>query len=224
MPPDLCAGGTPGRRVLLGMLLLAVLAGCATARLPHNGTLTARPATRSRTFEPVIEMAGRLALRYEHNGTAQALDGKFVWNQTPDLTRIILQSPFGQTMATIAVTPHMATLTQSGQPSHSAPDVDTLTTAILGWPLPLAGLHDWLQGFATSARGQAYVASSSAAGDAAYVQTADGWLLHYPVWEPVTDTTVADSAMRPRRIDLQRETPDAGTVVLRIVLDQWSPH
>lgn len=221
------------------MTLCAVLAGCAglaPSRMPNTGNAgaaqsaqSAQSAPSTRRFHPAIEIAGRLSLRYDRSGAEQAIDGKFTWNQARDETRITLLTPFGQTLATIEVTPAGSVLRQANQPPRTEANVDALTASALGWPLPVAGLRDWLQGFAVDERGMPYIATENAAGDAAYVKTADGWLIHYPLWEagipnaPGTDAA-ASPAARPKRIDLQRQTTQAGKVALRIVIDQWQPQ
>ena len=197
--------------------MLVLLSGCAAFAPRQAAQPLEAPgqaaATAQRRFHDTIDIGGRLSLRYDQNGADQTLDGKFTWNQASGLTRITLLTPFGQTLATIDVTPQLSTLQQGGQRARSEPNVDALVAGALGWPLPVAGLRDWLQGFATSEHGLRHVASETASGDAAYVKTADGWLIHYPTWENA----------RPRRIDLQRLTSQAGNVSLRIVIDQWQP-
>ena len=213
----------PMRRPVGAIVLLCLLvSGCASLG-PQRGAPAAIPAdaapTAGRLYHQNIDLSGRLALRYEQKGAPQALDGKFTWAQQGDTTQITLLTPFGQTLATIEVGPTTSTLTQAGQAPRSAASVDSLVADTLGWPLPLAGLHDWLQGFGTDMKGGRFTATASAAGDAEYVHSAEGWLLHYPTWETNTGTEA-----RPRRIDLQRQTTQAGNVTLRIVLDQWQPR
>ena len=217
-----------GVRLLLACLLLS---GCAALPLPRPSeavgtTPPAAPlAEPARIYHRAIEITGRLSLRYDRNGAEQAVDGKFSWNQALDITRITLLTPFGQTLATIDITPSGSVLRQANQPVRTEADVDTLTASTLGWPLPVAGLRDWLQGFARNERGAPYVATADATGDVAWVRTADGWLIHYPVWE--TDAAGPPgmpARSRPKRIDLQRETSQAGKVALRIVIDQWQPQ
>ena len=211
-----------------GSILLAsavsalLLSGCTSLAPPgaESARNTAPAPATGRAYHDAIELGGRLSLRYEQNGREQALDGKFTWIQESALTRITLQTPFGQTLATIDVTPQASTLLQSGQPPRSEANVDALTATALGWPLPIAGLRNWLQGFALDEQGARFVATSSATGSTEYVKTADGWLIQYPAWEAASGT---EGIARPKRIDLQRSTTQAGNVTLRIVLDQWQP-
>ena len=213
------------RRIMTAALLGTIVSSCAS--LSPSASLSAPPGTApligapTRLYHEAIDLSGRLSLRYEQNGAPQTLDGKFTWSQTAAGQQITLLTPFGQTLAIIDVTPQGATLTQSGQPPRSEASVDALTASALGWPLPIAGLRTWLQGFATDARGTSYIAAAAARGDDAFVNTADGWLIHYTVWDG-TDGPPAQA--RPRRIDLQRITSQAGTIALRIVLDTWQPR
>ena len=214
-----------GRRIMAAALLGIIVSGCAS--LPPSAQPSAPPGAApsagmpARVFQDAIDLGGRLSLRYEQNGAPQVLDGKFTWSQTATGQKITLLTPFGQTLAIIDVTAQGATLTQSGQPLRSEASVDALTASALGWPLPIAGLRTWLQGFATDAGGAPYVATAAARGDNAFVNTADGWLIQYTVWDGA-DGPPAQA--RPRRIDLQRLTSQAGAIALRIVLDIWQPR
>lgn len=205
-------------------LIFAVVTITGCAGLAPPGTVSSSPRENAeatvRPYREAIDISGRLSVRYQQNGSEQALDGKFTWVQESGRILVTLLSPFGQTLATIEVTPNGSTLLQSGQPPRQAADVDGLATAALGWPLPVSGLRDWLQGFATDSQGLRRAARADAVGDAAYLKSADGWLVHYPTW----DTDAGPTGARPKRIDLQRLTSQAGNVSLRIVIDQWQPR
>jgi outer membrane lipoprotein LolB len=190
--------------------LSLLLGGCATMTPPAAVPPTAQTAT-SRLYADHLDLGGRLSVRYQNNGREEAMHGSFVWSQNPSQTSITLLSPLGQTVAIIDVTPDGASLTQSGQPARTAADVDALVAETLGWPLPVAGLRGWLQGFAVDASGKRFIANPQAT----EVATRDGWRIHYAAWQD-------DAAQsRPRRIDLDRSTAQAGDVSIRIVIDNW---
>jgi outer membrane lipoprotein LolB len=191
--------------------LSLVLAGCAG--LAPQPVVAPATAASPRSYSDNIELAGRLSVRYQGNQKEEALHGNFNWNQTPVLTSVALLSPLGQTMAVIDVTPQGARLAQNGQPVRTAPDVDTLTEQTLGWPLPVAGLREWLQGYAIDAAGRRIVATPQAS----ELTTRDGWQLRYAAWQDDTPTP----QNRPKRIDLSRHTAQAGDVSIRIVIDSW---
>ena len=206
---------TVGRREFVAMLS-AILTGCASISPPVTPVDHAQAAI-VRPFHGTIDLGGRLSVHYKNGNKDEALHGSFSWSQTPARTTVTLLSPLGQTMAVIEITPGGATLAQAGQPPRGAANVDTLTADALGWPLPVGGLREWLQGFALDAAGRRFVATPAAP----EVTTVDGWRIRYPGW---LDDNAAAAPARPRRIDLARATERAGDVSIRIVIDTWQTH
>jgi outer membrane lipoprotein LolB len=196
------------------------LSGCST--LPQSSAPAATAANgAARQYHQSIDVSGRLSIRYQQDGKEQAVHGSFTWAQGKQETVITLLSPLGQTLATIDIAADQATLKQSGQPARSAADVDALTVQALGWPLPIAGLRDWLQGFGQNAAGQRFSAAPSAAADDGFsVTTADKWLIQYTNWQDQNN----GAESYPKRIDLARNTAQAGEVAIRIVIDSRQPH
>jgi outer membrane lipoprotein LolB len=190
-----------------------LLNGCA-GLAPQTGTSTTptMPAT-ARKYVENIDLVGRLSVRYRGAEKEEALHGNFNWAQTPTVINVTLLSPLGQTVAIIEVTPMGARLLQADKPPRSASDVNELTLRALGWPLPIAGLREWLQGFAVDRSGRPFVAMPGRD----ELTTSDGWHLSYATWQ--------DSPIPlPKRIDLERNTTEAGLVSIRIVIDSWQPH
>jgi outer membrane lipoprotein LolB len=209
---------TVGRRMLIAALSV-LAAGCASLNSPSSTTApeTNSPASSSsaRSFSESVDLAGRLSVRYQGNQKEEALHGSFTWAQTAAQTTVTILSPLGQTVAVIDVTPEGATLRQANQPVRSAPDVDALTAETLGWPLPVSGLRQWLQGFGIDASGKRFIANPQASD----FTTHDGWRIRYANWQDE-----ASPQSRPRRIDLARNTAQAGDVSIRIVIDTWQKH
>ncbi len=194
-----------------GLVLLA--AGCASLapqEAKDNGPVL------ERRYSDAIDLGGRLSVRYEQDGRDQAVHGSFTWNQSARHVVVSLLSPLGQTLAVIDIKPGIAVLTQSGKPPLTATDVDILTEQALGWPLPISGLRDWLQGFGRGADGKLFVAQPAT--DTVRFSTRDGWNLNYGEWQDGAANTTAN---HPKRIDMARETKQAGPVAIRIVIDSW---
>ena len=194
------------------LALSALLAGCASLSpqaVPGATGQTAVP------YQESIAIDGRISVQYAQNDQPQSLHGSFNWSQAPGHTGLDLLSPLGQTVATIDVRPGVATLVQSGRAPQLAPDIDQLAARALGWPLPVSGMRNWLQGRGTDSAGKPFQAVP---GDenASFV-TADGWHVAYPTWQAEADS----ARLRPRRIDLTRNTEQAGPVSIRIVVDSW---
>jgi outer membrane lipoprotein LolB len=139
------------------------------------------------------------------------MTGAFDWVQRPGSVDLTLANPLGQTMATIQVRPQSATLTQAGHAPLSEANIDTLTQRTLGWPLPVSGLRDWLQGYAVDAQGQRFAASPAKN----EVSTQDGWRLRFVEWQ---DPNAAKPL--PRVIHAARSAVgDIQDLSIRIVID-----
>jgi outer membrane lipoprotein LolB len=191
------------------LMLAALVAGCAsTGPAPPPSAVAVGP------YRDSVGLSGRLAANYEKDGKGESVSSvKFVWKQTPANTDITLYSPLGQTVAVINVTPREATLKEGDKPARRAADIDTLSAQTLGWSLPVSGLRDWLQGYATAADGSRYAASPLHDS----VTTRDGWRLHYVSWQD----GAAGAPAQPKRIDAERDaTVYAAAVSIRIVLDE----
>ncbi|MCC2974075.1 outer membrane lipoprotein LolB [Massilia sp. IC2-476] len=159
----------PITRRLSLLVLAATLAGCATT---SNNVATVG------AYRDTIDLDGRLSVNYQKNGNGESLTGSFDWTQRPGNVDVTLTGPLGQTVATISVTPQSATLTQAGRAPITEANIDSLTQRILGWPLPVSGLRDWLQGYAVDAQGQRFSASPARN----EVTTQDGWRLRFVEW------------------------------------------
>jgi outer membrane lipoprotein LolB len=198
------------RTTLLALSLLS--AGCA-----NLGTAPQASADVGiiRNYQQSIDITGRMSVRYQQYSRDEALHGSFEWQQRPGKTQLTLRSPLGQTIAQIDILPNGATLSQSGQPPLAAADADALTAQALGWPLPVSGLREWLQGTITDQSGKKRIATPQ--DENTDIVTADGWRIRYAAWDSTTTP-------RPRRIDLSRTTEQAGEVALRLVIDSYEPR
>jgi len=193
------------RRLTLSALALAfALGGCATTTSSNVATVGA--------YRDTIDLSGRLSVNYQTSGKLESLTGSFNWAQRPGNVDVELVNPLGQTIATIAVTPQSATLTQAGRAPVTEADIDTLTQRTLGWPLPVSGLRDWLQGYAVDAQGQRFAASPARN----EVETRDGWRLRFVEWQ---DPNAAQPA--PRVIHARRAAAgDIQDLEIRIIVNQ----
>lgn len=190
------------RRLTL-LALAAALAGCAT------GTANLSTATVG-DYRETIDLSGKLSVNYQKDGRQESITGNFNWEQRPGAIDVALISPLGQTVATINVTPTAATLVQGGQEPRTADDIDSLTQQTLGWPLPVSGLRDWLQGYALDGQGQRFRASPANNS----VTTRDGWRLRFVEWQDAAGTQPV-----PRLIQAERAASgDITDLAIRIVV------
>lgn len=134
---------------LLPALLLAValVSGCAVAppRFPDiDNTLPPELAPS--------EWAGRFSVSSQSNDVAGRQDaavGRFLLTSVPApggrTLDLMLQSPFGQTLANARRLPDgTASLALADGRTLTASSLDALLARAIGWPLPLERLTDWL--------------------------------------------------------------------------------
>jgi outer membrane lipoprotein LolB len=115
---------------------LSALAGCATpARIDQSAS------------NAVFQRTGRFAVSVSYDdGRQQAVQGGFAWLDTGRMLTLDLANPLGSTLARVQVTPGLAVLTQTDGNQESAPSADALVERVLGSPIPVAGLRQWLRG------------------------------------------------------------------------------
>jgi outer membrane lipoprotein LolB len=187
------------RQLLSAVTIALVLTGCATTT-----NLSTAPVA---AYRDTIELNGKIAVNFQ-NGEHPPVNGKFTWTQRPGRVDVAVFDPFNQTVAEISVTPDAATLTQPKREPRTAKDIDTLTQQTLGWTLPVAGLRDWLQGYAVDAQGKRFAASPANNN----VVTRDGWRLRFVDWQQGTATPM------PRVIKAERSTAGNGELSINIAI------
>lgn len=202
-------------RRLVPCLFLVLLSGCATT--PGDETGIGLSSRTVRQCDDVMVISGRVSMNYtlSRNDQSESLHGKFTWKQNRSETRIDLFSPLGQTMAVIDILPGQAVFTASGKRSVSAADADELVFRQLGWPLPVSGMRNWLQGCGIDANGRSFQADPLHP----EITTQDGWRIHYVNWAPFQKNRLV-----PRRIDMTHTPPAdavASHIQIRLVIDEW---
>lgn len=120
-----------GRRLFLAGGL-AFLVGCA-ALPPQQAAVPA---------EGGFVLGGKLSVMYDGHG----FFGNLRWRHAPGSDDMMLLTPLGQGVAQLVRNGGGVTLTTSDRKTYQAPDAETLTEAVLGWRLPLAGLPYWVRG------------------------------------------------------------------------------
>jgi outer membrane lipoprotein LolB len=99
----------------------------------------------------------------------------------------------------------VASLTTSDQKRYQAGDVETLTEQVLGWRLPLAGMHYWVRGRA--APGEPAQTQQNGLQRLAELKQS-GWLVEF--------LDYAGERGLPSRLRLSRQDME-----LRLVIDEW---
>lgn len=119
--------------VFLGLTLLS---GCSLLR----------PATTSavRPTQPEsapFAMNGRISIKNLETRQSASLH----WTHRAQSDEILLLNPLGQTAARVYRDDRIATLDDGGK-HYQDVDAESLMQQVLGWHLPLGGLHQWVLG------------------------------------------------------------------------------
>lgn len=203
-------------RGLSAASLVAALVTVMLASLFLSGCSTTQPlklaGQTTRQYQERLEISGRIHVQYQKDEKEQSLPGNFEWQQDKDVTEISLLSQLGQTMASIHQDAFGAALQQANQPLRSADNLDSLLSESLGWPLPVAELRHWLQGFQRLPNGQL----TALPAQEQLTLNLEGWQVRFISWQQE-----GDGQIHPKLIHLRRDTSYAGEVSLRIVIYQW---
>ncbi len=147
-----------------------------------------------------FSLEGRFSLQYEDKNAS----GRLNWRHVGMNDDVLLSSPFGQGLAEIVSTPQGARLTLSNGKVYEAVDAETLTRQVLGFPLPLTQLTDWVRGRARSGT----------------IERDDyGRLtrLHHDAWQIEYVYENAEAQSPPMRLVAKR----TNGIELRLRIDEW---
>ncbi|WP_153111733.1 lipoprotein insertase outer membrane protein LolB [Propionivibrio limicola] len=177
-----------------------LVGGCASLSEPAvDGPVVALTGR-----EPLEDFAlnGRFSLRYEDKN----FSGRLSWQHRGRSDALLLASPFGQGMAEIAASDSEARLLTSDGRSYVAADVETLTRDVLGYPLPLSQLTDWVRGKVIEGR-----LERDSRGRPSRLRHED-WRIDY-------EYAGEDPQALPSLIIAER----LGAFELRLRIDEWTP-
>jgi outer membrane lipoprotein LolB len=129
----------PAKAVLLATALALGLSACQSLPTPSSASVS---ATR---------WNGRLALNVQSDPPQQWAAG-FELQGQPSLGQLRVLSPVGTVVVVLNWDPASATL-RTADREVAFSNLDELTRAAMGQPLPLAALFDWLEGKPTAVEG-----------------------------------------------------------------------
>jgi len=128
------------------------------------------------------------------------------WVHRVQSDEVLLLTPLGQTAARIYRDAAGATL-DDGSKHYQADDAESLMQQVLGWHLPLSGLHHWVLGMA-EAGNPAQI--ERAANSQVAVLHQSGWDVRYLRYAG------ADRDSLPARMQLER-----GDLQVQLLIDEW---
>lgn len=123
------------RRLVFPVMLVMLVAGCAA------------PGKIGPDTDTAFQRTGRFAVTVKNfTGAPDAVQGGFAWRDTGSVLTLDLANPLGSTLARVTVRDGIAVLRHSNGAQEYAPDADGLVEQVLGSPVPVSGLRDWLHG------------------------------------------------------------------------------
>ncbi len=178
---------------LLAFLWLSMLSGCAL--LPSAPVPAARPAQLE---SAPFALNGRISVKHLETHQSAGLH----WTHQARSDEVLLLTPLGQTAARVYRDDNNATLDNGGK-HYQDVDAESLMEQVLGWHLPLNGLHHWVLGMADPE-------------SPAQIERADNGqisVLHQDGWE-VSFLRYADNL--PTRLQLRHED-----LQVQLLIDEW---
>lgn len=182
----------------LFLFFLAILLGGCASFMPGP-----QPAGRPAQSELApFAMNGRIAVKY--NGSRESAGLR--WAHTGHSDEILLLTPLGQTAARIYSDARQTTL-DDGDKHYQNESPELLMQEVLGWYLPIRGLHYWVLGLAD--KGSPAQIERDGNGRVAVLRQ-DGWEVRYLSY----DGDRPDSL--PKRLQLHHED-----LQVQLLIDEW---
>jgi outer membrane lipoprotein LolB len=178
---------------------LGILSGCAALSPDKASAPIVRPAHAGAA---AFAFNGRVATNHQDERHSAGLR----WTHQAQSDEILLLTPLGQTAARIYRDAKNATLDDSNK-HYEADDAESLMQQVLGWHLPMDGLHHWVLGLA-AADSPAYIKRDGNGQIIALHQS--GWEVRYMRYAG----TEPDSL--PTRLQLNR-----GDLQIQLLIDEW---
>lgn len=130
---------------IINFILLSLVVIClnACASFYTEETTNAPPYLRPVKVDNDFDISGRFSIK---NATHNKY-GNFNWIKIDKNEELSFNTPLGQTVAKIVLNNGIATLTTEDR-TYTSTDLDSMMQQKLGFILPLAYLHYWVQGVA----------------------------------------------------------------------------
>ena len=180
------------------ILFAAFLGACTSTHSPQTET----PAipVNERLLARYFSFGGRISVRVNDRVDS----GQIRWQRRPDEERIGLYSPLGSQVAELVSDTRTGAVTlQQGKEKLTAASIAELTQSLLGVPLDLNRLAEWVQGYGLREN-----------------EIADATLGNGDVWQVRAERYQSSGNYQ----FASRLVATRGDTVLRLVIDDWAPQ
>ena len=179
------------------IFLAMLLGGCAL--LAPEPQPVARPALSELAS---FALNGRISINHQGNRHSAGLR----WTHRAQTDEVLLLAPLGQTAARIYSDARHTTL-DDGDKHYQNESAESLMQQVLGWYLPLKGMHHWVLGLVET--GSPAQIERNGNGQISVLYQ-DGWEVRYLSY----DGTRPDSL--PKRLHLNHED-----LRVQLLIDEW---
>ena len=180
------------------ILFAAFLGACTSTHAPQ--TETPFIPVNERLLARHFSFSGRISVRVNDRVDS----GQIRWQRRPDEERIGIYSPLGSQVAELVSDTRSGAVTlQQGKEKLTAASIAELTQSLLGVPLDLNRLAEWVQGFGLREN-----------------EIADATLGNGDVWQVRAERyqSSGNYQFASRLVATRSDT------VLRLVIDDWAPQ
>jgi outer membrane lipoprotein LolB len=181
---------------LAGLLLVLLLAGCATTPVPTSSQSAAAMSS--------WQLNGRVSLTRGEEGWHAGLH----WQVQADTFHLRISGPLGQGGFQLKGDARGVVLVDAEGQTFAARDADALLAQVTGWQLPVTGLRYWIRGLPEPVAGAAQMTRDETGRLRRLEQS--GWVIKYQRYQLVEDILL------PAKLQLVH-----ADLAVRIVIDQW---
>ncbi len=187
----------------ISLLWLIFLISYSAAALAQENVSTTTVHQASLQSLSDFAIQGRMAVQYQGRG----YNCQIHWHKNGLSQQLSLISPLGNTLADISANEDGVILMTNDNKQYQAADAEQLTEQIIGWPLPIHLLHDWLLG--RPAQAAMSDAQWDESGKLVSFQQSD-WRVEYGDYRQV------ESFDLPVKLTLRHPK-----IYLRLIIDDW---
>lgn len=196
-------------RAYMTLCLLATLAACSSLPTQAPSATTASLGLHQQHLASLgriqrFELKGRLGVQADGKGYSASL----IWQHNAEQDDIRIYSPLGGQLARIQKTADGIRLEDAQGQLSVGKDAESLTQALLGWRLPLAGLADWALGRPVNAAMASLTWDE--AGHTLSLNEAD-WAIAYQQYQ------ASSGVFLPHKLNLKN-----ARVQLKLIVEKWT--
>lgn len=182
------------KRILLGALAAALLAGCSVSPITPKAPL---PESVNDLNEWHTE--GRVGIRTADD----AVSGNFNWDHSPEHYEINIYGPFGQGATRIEGIPGQSSTLSYDDKTITGDNAESMLYREFGWQFPVSQVQYWIRGLASPTTPASIDFQADGSTPSTIIQ--DGWTITYKEFTAIEHLTLPQKIQvtkTPYRVNL----------------------